>query len=616
MKRKNHIKKYSFYIIGFYIFIHIFMALITVYGKRLSKFTYPTCYIHPLYGVAFFIPSYILANEKRFYKMLASFFLIFYLFHNFYLTYPKIKMSISYILSKREDKLKKIPVKDKLFGFLTKKELDRGYVMGLIIRPVRIMYAGRIVFSDPYQQDIFDESIEVDSAKENFFWYLCNRGEPEIVLKTFKGMGINYNYDKNLKVAYNFSCHCMKRLIPPKEYNIITYPYDVYSQLLSDRNINTFWSTRRPQKKDDFIEIRLEKELKKLKLILIPYDYKTCPFSFDLSVSKDGEYWKKAKTIKNYLGPMFYSEYHPFLKIIKPRIDLFIKDEEPFKFVQLKIKKNDSHIFALREIYLLSEEAKRRGNQDEEIEKIVKYLKDLNVSLKVYANHWFSAYLKKKGFDVGFISNRSICNYYCPNPDLKINPVKFSKKTCFIINKAFLQESLRILNDYGISVNEKDFKKYSVIITEKNSVKELYWNGFSVNRIRKTVISVAKKDLMKRFDYGFLKIKSFYIDYNKKKRLISFYVDVEKKDPRKNNLWVFVHLIDNEGKFIGQADISINEELNGNAKNIFASMYEIPENYAHKTLNVVVGLWDPDEEKIYTEKYSGIKKINIFKIKL
>ena len=89
---------------------------------------------------------------------------------------------------------------------------------------------------------------------------------------------------------------------------------------LADRDVATGWSTGGPQVPGQWLAVDLGREEEVTRIDLLAIDWQDVPAGFRVEASADGRRWTSLVSVPRYWGPFFVSEFHPFLRVRRGRV--------------------------------------------------------------------------------------------------------------------------------------------------------------------------------------------------------------------------------------------------------------------------------------------------------
>jgi len=610
-KLKENILRYQ--LIFGYFFLHLWIASTSAFGNRFMYDSYPTAYITILYSVALLIPAAAidsLVNKKLKVLFLLPFSV--FIINNFFHTFEYPERFYKAIKEQGLSAIRHFPEQNHVFLLWAQdKGLSSGYGHARFKDGINFDCLGKIVCSDFHIEPYLFRALEVDAAKE-IFWI---DPPPDTNLKV---LGCDFKTDTVLDhhVDYDFKKDFFLNETLLSDMKVSTSTENHTSHFLLDRNITTYWKVDFKETKNESIFFSFKEPVKIHKMVIIPQDYISGPNRFYLETSPDGKTWKKVLDM-NSTPPLFWSVLHPFIKLVKPRLEFSLPSEEKISYLRLviDIKEDDRFQLSIREIYFytkIDETKLPREKLKQEIELIAAEIFKKYKKSTIIADHWFVNFFKLFKFKTDFISNRFVNNCGKENPNFRnLIPVDFSKATVIIAEKSHTPSVEAKLKQHKISYEKRDFGFYNLLTSQPvRHEPQLYWNGLELNSV-----NVPKRNLRHWFSYPPLhqlfaktiaseflfenkfKISSYFLEYLPEEKVIDIYLEVFPLCLLKNDYSIFIHFCDAQGKIVFQGDFEMNNPVGKTSswtpgKNIILfNRVKIPHDIPEK-LSVKLGIWD------------------------
>ncbi len=484
---KRTIKIWDSLLLLSYLFTHFMVLALTDFSSRFYS-TDPlsaTTYLSPLFSVALVIPCAVISSFKSIVWRIV-FILPFgiFLMNNFNETKGYPKVFIQSFKNKIPSGITSFPSgKDELISFLKEKGLKNGYIGNVIHQSLNMQGLGQAGFSDFYQEKRLRTALQSDSEK-NLFWisHIENldkdfqRLGSEYINKTIKGYSVFYDFKREIQE---------ESLIEDITVSASKKGKDIQSAL--DRKVNTEWVVT-PSEIDPQTTILFQfKAPEKLsRLVLIPSDHAWIPQSFSVEVSQDGKEWTAQMEVED-AKTFFWSVYHPFWKVVKPRMEISLPSEKPVKYLRMVINGEKQNFpISIREFYIYRHkgEGLHLKTQWEKETRLLlnKILKIPKQNICIVADHWFESFFRLADFEVEFIPNQSVSDTGKKNPHWnQLIPLDFSKKIIFLSSAPHRSGIEKRLKTEGIPFQREDFRFYTLFYTLPAAPAEsLYWNGIDL----------------------------------------------------------------------------------------------------------------------------------------
>ena len=615
-KTDDRFKK-GFYVAFGFLSYHLFVNFITVFGHRFGHGEFPTPYLQVLYCVALLVPAAVLSSPSfskglRFVLFLP---VLIYLGHNALNNIPQMKDCISYVQHKGLNVFASDETgeDDPFLKFYRENNLEGGYVDGPIISQVRFDLRAKISLSNPYQEGFFPESIPVDAGKKIFWGGLY----PESLEDNFRYLGCDFQTFQAggllNGIFYDFKkkSYVSEKMV--EGYQFKSGINTLNNGFVNDRNALTLWSTARCGLKGDSFTLEWKEACPVSKIVFIPDKQENLPRDFSLWTTTDGKEWKKYRAYPENIGPVFYSVFHPFVKIVKPRMELAM-DGSGICGIRVTLDKDSLSSVSLREIYVYEKTGETgRDSYEASAEEVIRAVMEINDKQSVIvADHWFESRFFKEGFRVEFTPNWSVDVYGTDNPHLlKLIPLDFANWDHILISEKNhspqTEERLRVEN---IPFQKKNFDCFDLFSIPRLSgnTSLLYWDGLqllslSASKIKYPDLSgVVSGSLPLNLTFGDLfRVNSYALSQTQEK--IQFFFDLQLLKPVKKDYFLFIHFCDEEGRILFQGDFlpagALGSALNWVPLNnvLVENTIQIPSHVRGKKGKILIGMWNPSEGK-------------------
>ena len=220
--------------------------------------------------------------------------------------------------------------------------------------------------------------------------------------------------------------------------------------------------------------------------MIFPADASRSPNSVVVEVSDDGTTWRQAVEVAEAV-PMFWSVWHPYLKRVKPRMEIVLPRAEEARFCRLRFDGNRSRVgLAIREILFLGDgPVIDPADWEREIDDVVRAVREQGKGAVVVGDHWFANYFRRQGFETDFISNETVTDTGRDNPNLKAPvPLDFSRPQLLIVPRAFLPAAQRSPAGARRYLQRNPLRHHVLCLTGPARVNPpLFWNGLELNEL-------------------------------------------------------------------------------------------------------------------------------------
>lgn len=177
--------------------------------------------------------------------------------------------------------------------------------------------------------------------------------------------------------------------LDPSRWQVTANVNDENVRNLVDRDAGTSWTTGGPQVPGQSVTVDLGREETVVRVDLLALDHTEVPTGFAIEVSRDGTTWFQTVAVRQYSGPLFWSEHHAMLKARRGRVQARFAPLGA-RFVRVvQTGSSPAHPWAAQELFLYgpgpaaAPMMPRWGD-------IASALARAGVEF-VYASHWISA---------------------------------------------------------------------------------------------------------------------------------------------------------------------------------------------------------------------------------
>jgi hypothetical protein len=460
-------------------------------------------------------------------------------------------------------------------------------------------------FSDPSSERYVESALAADAARK-IFWVNADPNQLRLVGATARTTPIQQweVYDDFRKQLRETTA--VRGRLTGASYN---RPHGLF---VSDGNYDTFWDAPAAARAV-VLEFAFERPERLREIVIFPADVQRCPTSVTLEVSDDGVNWRQAYEASG-AEPVFWSVWHPFVKKVKPRLELVLPEGGEARFCRLRFDASGKRAgLAIREILFLGDgPAIEPAAWEREIDDVVRAVGEQGKGAVVVGDHWFVDFFRRQGFATDFISNETFNNTGELSPNLLL-PVAldFSRPQVVVVPKAFLGRVEDLLRSRGVRFSETAFRYHVVCRTEIATVDPpLFWNGLELNvleprvgkrkafpyrPLREYAPGAAATSL--RFGKEF-EVTGVAASHDRAARRIDSAFEIVPLRETGRDWWMFVHVLDQQGKIVAQADFQM--EQGGQTTSswlpgkrvILERGVALPPGFKGK-VSVVIGITDP-----------------------
>lgn len=157
---------------------------------------------------------------------------------------------------------------------------------------------------------------------------------------------------------------------------------------LIDGDASTGWRTAGPQRPGQWIAVDLGREETVARVDLLAVEWREVPVGFRVEVFQAAEGWREVVAVREYWGPLFFSEHHAFLKARRGRVQAIFPPRRARRVRVVQTGEVAYQGWAARELFVYGPGPGRPSVLREG--ELTAALRQAGVSF-VYANHWLSA---------------------------------------------------------------------------------------------------------------------------------------------------------------------------------------------------------------------------------
>jgi len=558
-----------------YFFFHLAITAVSSYGRRFTEGT-PLSYVVTLYTVAFAIPALVLQSGlSRRVKVLALLPFGLFIANNLAanIVYPR-----KFVTTVREQGFSRVMQYPNEGNPFVPYLRERGLAAGYLGRfqgadsaknqnfPLNLECFGVGTFSDPSSERYVESALAADAARK-IFWVNADPNQLRLLGATSRTTPIQQwevhdDFRKELR-----ELTAVRGRLTGASYN---RPHGLFA---ADGNYDTFWDAP-ADARAVVLDFAFERSERLRELVIFAADVQRSPTRVTLEVSGDGVSWRQVYEASG-AEPVFWSVWHPFVKKVKPRMELVLPEGCDARFCRLRFDASGKRAgLAIREILFLGDgPVIEPGAWEREIDDIVQAVREQGKGATVVGDHWFVDYFRHQGFATDYISNETISNTGELSPNL-LSPVAldFSRPQAMIVPRVFLDRVEGLLRSRGVSFSETAFRYHGLLRIETAKVDPpLFWNGLELNDLeprvgkrmafpfrplREYAPGAAATSL--RFGKEF-EVTGVAATYDRAARRVDLAFEIVPLRETGRDWWVFLHVLDQQGKIVSQADFRLEQ---------------------------------------------------------
>jgi hypothetical protein len=597
-----------------YFLLHLAVTAASSYGKRFTEGT-PLSYVVTLYTVAFSIPALVLPGLSRRAKALVLLPFAVFVGNNLVANAAYPKKFVATLRDRGLAAVVRYPnERNPFLAYCRERGLTAGYLGGSFRGgkakyqnfPLNLEAFGVATFADPASERYVASALAADAARR-VFWVDAVPGYLALIGATSRTQRVGeFTVHDDFRTELREQALIPSRVVEASENRLL-------APFAADGNADTQWSAAYRAGGEATLDLAFDQPRQLREIVLFPPDVHRSPSRFAVEVSDDGSAWRRVHEVTGG-APVFWSVWHPFLKMAKPRMEVVLPRAETARFCRLRFAVGGSKAgVALREVRFLEDgPVIDPAAWEREIEAVVRAVAERGKEATVVGDHWFSDSFRLQGFATAFISNESINDCGQKNPDVETPaPLDFSRPLALIAPRPFLAATERLLAGRGVSFTRADFPHHVVFWTRPARVEPpLTWNGLELNelgrrsgkriglpwpRLQEYVPGAQPSGL--RFGKEF-ELTATAVARDRERRLVRLDFEVMPLRETRQDWWFFVHLRDAGGRTVAvgdfpmkQLDFPTSRWAPGSAVLLEQTIAVPPE--VDGKLSATIGIWNP-----------------------
>ena len=260
----------------------------------------------------------------------------------------------------------------------------------------------RILFADPYQDNYPSSALEVDGAREAGWFAL---GPAPAFEATVAAMGVRFEVIRSPTawIYHRFSLDPVAiREISPARWRAIASPAPEIASLAFDRDAETRWESRAPQRPGMTFTLDLDQAERVAMVSWLPGMFQDVPRGIRLETSLDGARWRTIVDVPTYQGPLYWGWNHPIGRVRRGRVELRFPPHEARHLRLTQTGEDAYYAWSMREVYVHTADS-GPAPEAPDVVRLVEGLRQIGVRF-VYADHGLSTQiaLKSKG-EIGIL---------------------------------------------------------------------------------------------------------------------------------------------------------------------------------------------------------------------
>jgi len=560
--------------LGYFLF-HLAITSVSSYGRRFTEGT-PLSYVVTLYTVAFAIPALVLRSGiSRRAKALALLPFGIFIANNLAANTVYPAKFIATVREQGFSRVTRYPNEGNPFvPFFRERGLTAGYLGRFqgndgarnLNFPLNLECFGVGTFADPSSERYVESALAADAARR-IFWVNADPNQLQLLGATsrvtrLQQWEVHDDFRKELRETID-----LRGRMTAASHN---QPHGLF---VADGNYDSWWDVP-ASARSVVLDFAFDRPERLRELVIFPVDVQRSPARVTVEVSADGVTWRQALAA-SAAEPVFWSVWHPFIKKVKPRLELVLPEGEAVRFCRLRFDASVKRAgLAIREILFRGDgPAIDPAAWEREIDEVVAAVRTQAAGAVVVGDHWFVDFFKREGFATDYISNETFTNTGELSPNL-VAPVAldFSRPQVLIVPRAALGRVQERLRGRGVPFGETSFRYHALLKTGVARVEPpLFWNGLELNDLEPRVgkrsafpfrplqeYAPGAKAASLRFGAEFA-VTGIAVSPDRAARRIAVALEVVPQRETSRDWWMFFHVLDAQGKIVAQADVKMEQ---------------------------------------------------------
>lgn len=218
---------------------------------------------------------------------------------------------------------------------LERDGLVRLYAPDLGTRTLTFLSGGRVIFANHYEEIYPPYARAVDGA-ETAAWWLG--GRDPVFDANLAALGVRFAYRPvgSLGGVYtDFAGPAgALRELDPARFTVTASHASPTAGWIADRDAASLWSTGRPKRGGEWIEVDLGRVEPVALVRWLPGAYQEVPGGLRLELSQDGASWRRVIELPAYAGPLYWSGGRPMARVRGGRVELRVPPT-PTRYLRL-----------------------------------------------------------------------------------------------------------------------------------------------------------------------------------------------------------------------------------------------------------------------------------------
>jgi hypothetical protein len=251
-----------------------------------------------------------------------------------------------------------------------------------------VLSGGRTIVSNPYEEIRPSFARAVDGAPAAAWW--TRRRAPGLEAH-FEALGARFTFRRLSRLGGAYEGFTLVappvRELPPATLQITASDGGAATGPMTDRHAATLWSSGRPQRGGEWIQVDLGEVAPVALVRWLPGTFQEVPRGLRLESSVDGAAWRTLVDLPEYAGPLYWSGGRPLVRVRSGRVELRVAPA-PARYLRItQTGAGGVWAWTIRELYVYAATAgEPAAPPDPEGAALARAIRSAGVE-RLYADH-------------------------------------------------------------------------------------------------------------------------------------------------------------------------------------------------------------------------------------
>ncbi len=236
---------------------------------------------------------------------------------------------------------------------LDRAGLHRLYDSDATGRVLTVLSAGRTIVSNPYEEIRPSFARAVDGAPGAAWW--MPRRAPTLEAH-FAALGVRFEFHRVNRLAGAYGAFALVappvRELPATGLRVTASDAADGAGRMTDRIGETLWSTGRPQRGGEWVQVDLGAVVPIALVRWLPGTFQEVPRGLRLEASLDGVAWRTLVDLPEYVGPLYWSAGRPVQRVRAGRVELRVAPTPARHLRIVQTGRGGTWAWTIRELYV------------------------------------------------------------------------------------------------------------------------------------------------------------------------------------------------------------------------------------------------------------------------